>query len=148
MPIFLYADDVFSLTQQEVEELWSQTLKKTTSADEVVAVQCVSEEEIQRLNARYRKKDAPTNVLTFSYPDAENETSDTEEHDIALCMSVAKREAKERGATLRDYVALLLVHAFLHAVGMDHEESQEQARATIAFEQDILRASGFTPISL
>lgn len=120
------------------ERLWHAVHDHVGHADDDITVRVVDEEESRRLNLQYRKKDTPTNVLTFSYGDAT--------HDVALCMSVAQREANERGVVLRDYVALLLVHAFLHAVGMDHEQSAAAAEAMHAAEQVILKRAGFNAI--
>jgi probable rRNA maturation factor len=111
--------------------------------DDIVSVRPVSLEEITDLNARYRSKASPTNVLTFSYTDTV-----PYEHDIALCMDIATDEAKKRDIPLRDYVALLIVHAMLHAAGMDHEMSVEEDAKTRVLEQAILSECGFVPVAL
>ncbi len=128
-----------AFTTQEVELLWSKTIAYASHADDEVTVKIVSEDEIRRLNKEYRQKDAPTNVLTFSYG---------AEHDVAVCWSVVEREAGERDSTVRDYAALVLVHAFLHVVGMDHERSSEEAEKTHEAEQEILKRAGFTSLTL
>ncbi len=140
MPLHLQCED-FPLHKNEVALLWEATRAYTHCFDNTVTVQCVSAKEIQRLNRLYRNKDAPTNVLTFSY---ENEG----DHDIALCMDVADTEARERGIALRDYVALLVVHAVLHACGYDHEISDDSAELMRQSEQAILLSSGFVPHGL
>lgn len=140
MPLSLQSQQ-FPLTHTESENLWQHVRSATNVPDEDVALQVVDIEEITRLNKQYRKKDAPTNVLTFSY--------NTEgEHDIALCIEIATKEARERDIALRDYVALLLVHALLHATGIDHEESEEESMRMQALERDILLSCGFVPQAL
>jgi probable rRNA maturation factor len=129
------------LQPEEVERLWQETIRIRTSLDAQVNIKCVSEDEMRTLNKQYRQKDAPTNVLTFSYPSTSS--GQVGEHDIALCLPVAEQEAAARGVGLRDYVALLLVHAFLHAAGMDHERSEAEAHTTEQLEREILRAVGF-----
>lgn len=133
------SDASIPLTSDEVHSLWQETIRYRHAPDNQVNIRCVSEPEIQRLNKLYREKNAPTNVLTFSYED---------EHDIALCLPIAKREAIERGVHYRDYIALLLVHAFLHATGMDHEKSLQEAKDTHTAEEVILQRCGFPQISL
>lgn len=130
----------------EVERLWQETIRARDFPDETVNIKCVSPEQMRTLNKQYRGKDKMTNVLTFSYPSTGS--GQASEYDIALCLSVAEREAGERGVSLRDYVALLLVHAFLHAAGMDHERSYEEARDTEQAERKILQAAGFQAASL
>jgi probable rRNA maturation factor len=140
MPCQVQCDD-FVLTDKEVATLWELTRGETVFSDDIVSVQCVSAEEMKRLNFEYRKKDSPTNVLTFSY-------NEDHEHDVSLCMDVAEKEAQERGDTIRDYVALLLVHAFLHVCGMDHERSLGEAKKTEDIEKKILSTAGFVPQAL
>ena len=105
-----------------------------------VTLRCVDIDEITNMNATYRHKNSPTNILTFSY--------DENEHDIAICMNVAKDEAKERGVGLVDYVALLVTHGFLHALGMDHEASDEEELKTEELEKQILTVTGFSAVTL
>ncbi len=135
MPVHLQCDDMV-LTEEEIVALWQQAITFFRHADEEISVRCVSQEKIRSLNAIYRLEDRPTNVLTFSYGDGI--------HDIALCMEVASREAEQRAASLRDYTALLLVHAFLHALGLDHERSAEEAEKTAQAQRDILHRAGFS----
>lgn len=142
MPVQLQCEN-FVLTDEEARRLWDETIRYRDFLDDEVTVRCVSEAEIQRLNQQYRGQGKPTNVLTFSYTDEERGG-----HDIALCMAVAEHEAFERGAEVRDYAALLLVHAFLHATGMDHEHSKAEVKATEAAEQAILKQAGFAADTL
>ncbi len=131
----------FPLTNSQVKSLLDHSCKSLKlEEDGIIAIRCLSPSEIQRLNQTYRDKDTPTNVLTFSY--------DEKEHDIALCMDIAVQEAKERKVAIIDYVALLLTHAFLHVLGMDHERSSEEDAQTQFLERNILQECGFIPTSL
>jgi probable rRNA maturation factor len=140
MPLSLQCEN-FPLTDTEVNNLWQSVRTHTTFPDEHVALECVSKEEITRLNHQYRNKEAPTNVLTFSYG------SDAE-HDVALCMEVATEEASERDIAIRDYVALLVVHALLHVCGVDHEQSETESIRMKTLEQEILLSCGFVSQAL
>ena len=139
MPVEIHCKNIV-LTPEEVTALWRATIEYCGMSDDVVGVQCVDENEIAQLNATYRKKNKPTNVLTFSYGEGE--------HDVALCLPVIEREAVERSLALRDYTALVLVHAYLHVCGMDHERSQEEEEKTHVAEQHILKETGYTSIHL
>jgi probable rRNA maturation factor len=139
MSVLIQCDD-FKLTLEEVKSLAEAACSVQGIEEQRVTVKCVTEEEIRRLNKEYRKKDNVTNVLTFSYGD--------NEHDVALCLEVAKREVDEKKIILRDYVALLLVHAFLHVCGMDHERSEEEAKEMEQKEKNILSKAGFKVNSL
>jgi probable rRNA maturation factor len=119
--------------------MWVKTIKYRQYPDETVTVRCVNRAAIQALNKQYRGHDEPTNVLTFSYDG---------QHDIALCVEVAATEATARQLSIRDHVAHLLVHAFLHATGLDHERSVRQSDQARQAEEHILRRAGFEATNL
>ncbi len=130
------------LMQEDVQSLWDAVREKTGYQEQdQVSIQCVSEDKIRLLNKQYRSKDAPTNVLTFSY-------GDNEGHDIALCMSIAVSEAADRKVDIRDYAALLLVHALLHAAGLDHDHSAQEDARTKEYERAVLTRCGFVSQAL
>ena len=133
MPVFVQCNG-FPLSDEEVAGLWRETTTLRQYPDELVTVCCVTEGEIKRLNKQYRGREEATNALTFSYDG---------EHDIALCLAVAKREALGCNVSLRDYGAWLLAHAFLHVTGLDHERSADEAVAVEQAEVDILKVTGF-----
>lgn len=124
----------FCLSQDEVDGLWRAVREQQEIRDDVVTVRCVSQAEIRALNKRYRGKDKSTNVLTFSYEG---------EHDVALCLTVARGEAIAQSEDERDYVAWLVVHAFLHIAGLDHEANTEAAQKMSRAERKILVSRGF-----
>lgn len=125
----------FGLTREEVAVLWNLAREAGNMDDGEVVINCVDRQEIKRLNKLYRKSDQATNVLTFSYGDGK--------HDIALCCEVAEKEARERGADIKRYLAWVMVHAFLHAAGMDHERGDEEKLAMERTEKDILKKAGW-----
>ncbi|AKR43930.1 rRNA maturation RNase YbeY [Methylophilus sp. TWE2] len=102
-----------------------------------LAIRVVDEEEGKQLNASYRGKDYPTNVLTFPL---------TEEPllmgDIVICAPVVAREAKEQGKALLAHYAHMTVHGVLHLHGYDHE-IDAQADLMEAMEIAILQKLGF-----
>lgn len=144
MPVTL--DGVLPVNSQEAEQLWQAVRQQRMQADDVVTVRVVDPKESQRLKREYKHIDQPTNVLTFSYPHplpgkGEGKTT----HDIALCLEIAEQEAQAQSLLLRNYVAWLLVHAYLHATGLDHEVSAEAAQAMQALERTVLESHGFVP---
>jgi probable rRNA maturation factor len=54
--------------------------------------------------------------------------------DIALAHETCAREAAEKGVTLDQHAAHLIVHGLLHLAGFDHEISPEDAAAMEALE--------------
>ena len=99
----------------------------------------VGDDEMQRLNARYRGLDRPTDVLAF----AQREGAGGSLHldllgDVVISLDTASRQAAERGVTLRDEVRLLLAHGLLHLLGYDHERSRADARRMFAKQRRLL----------
>lgn len=148
MPVTIINPRALPLSEKQVERLWQATIAARHYGDEAVTVRVVSEAESRELNRRYRHKDAPTNVLTFSDTEGIPGVAAEPAHEVALCLAVTEREAGERTIALPDYVALLLVHAFLHATGLDHEASNAAAQEMVLAEQTILEKNGFSSASL
>ena len=89
-----------------------------------VSVYIVDETESQELNAQYRGKDKPTNVLSFP-ADIPEEVGVPLLGDLVICAPVVAREAQEQGKTLEAHWAHMLVHGTLHLLGYDHVEDDE-----------------------
>jgi len=109
-----------------------------------VTVRIVNEAESTTLNAGYRGKSAPTNVLAFvaatpPIPIAEQE--ERELGDLVICLAVAAREAREQGKQLSDHLAHLTVHGTLHLLGYDHLDDAE-AEGMEGLEQAVMTRLG------
>ena len=104
-----------------------------------VSLAFVSEDEIRNLNFSFRKFDKVTDVLSFPMLDikqGESTLADFESErepdgrlnigDIAICLDVAKRQAKNLGHSLKREVCFLALHGLLHVLGFDHIESQDE----------------------
>ena len=113
-------------------------IRHSLDIDGEITVRIVGDQEGQRLNREFRKKDYATNVLTFDYMQ-----SPVVMADLVLCAPVVAQEAREQGKTLQAHYAHLLVHGALHAQGWDHETRQEDAEAMEAHEIEIMQRLGF-----
>ena len=91
---------------------------------------------VQALNKRDRRKDKPTNVL--SYPSGEKAFLG----DVVLARQTVWREAREQKKTPADHLAHLVVHGTLHLLGHDHETSDADAERMEALERRILKRLG------
>ena len=108
---------------------------------EIVLLAC-DDARIARLNADFRGKAGPTNVLSFpSVALAPGESAPEELGNVAIAFDTCAREAAEQGKPFDAHVAHLIVHAALHLLGHDHEGDAE-AEAMEAAERRILRALG------
>jgi len=98
-----------------------------------LSVRFVSPREITALNARYRKKKRPTDVLSFSpvegsFPHPSTRREGFEWGDIVVCPDIARREAKRRGILPAEELVRLVSHGTLHLLGYDHATAAEEER--------------------
>ena len=93
-----------------------------------LSVRLTGDEEVRSLNAQWRGKDKPTNVLSFpllddaDLRDANVAGPELLLGDIIVARGVCVSEAAEKGLSLEDHAAHLLVHGTLHLLGYDHHE--------------------------
>ena len=101
-----------------------------------VAVALVTDAQMRRLNARHRKVNAATDVLSFG--------SLKEAGNLAIARGVAGRQAREFGHTLRTELRILALHGLLHLLGYDHEAD----RGEMAGIEERLRRRAGLPTGL
>jgi probable rRNA maturation factor len=93
-----------------------------------ICIRIVDETESAALNAAYREKHAPTNVLSFPAHLIDPESGLPLLGDIAICAPVVSHEAAEQGKSLDDHWAHLVVHGVLHVMGYDHAHPADAER--------------------
>lgn len=97
-------------------------------ADAQLALNFADDETLGRLNAQWRGKPKPTNVLSF--PAGPGMTPPDEPAflgDVILASGVTQAEAREQGKSWADHTAHLIIHGVLHLAGHDHETEEEAA---------------------
>ena len=100
--------------------------------------------ESARLNARFRGRAAPTNVLSFSAAAAAHTpvAGLRALGELVICPRVLSEEARAQAKTLRAHWAHLVVHGTLHLIGYDHQHRRD-ARRMERREIAVLRRLGF-----
>jgi probable rRNA maturation factor len=96
-----------------------------------LSVRLTGDEQVRALNAKWRGKDQPTNVLSF--PMAEGyELSDENVAgkelllgDIIVARGVCEREAAEKAMSVEQHATHLIVHGALHLLGYDHQNDAD-----------------------
>ena len=98
-----------------------------------ISVTLTGDDQVRALNARWRGKDEPTNVLSFPMADehdlgrANVSGAELLLGDIILARGVCEAEAAEKGVSVEDHAAHLLVHGTLHLLGYDHHDDRDAA---------------------
>lgn len=113
------------------------------AGDAHVTIVVTGDAYMRNLNRDYRKKDRTTDVISFAAREAPfpGERGGIEDlGEIYLCLNQAERQAEEYGVTLREEVARLLIHGYLHLVGYDHERSKRAATIMERKEASIMEA--------
>ncbi|HEY2037201.1 MAG TPA: rRNA maturation RNase YbeY, partial [Steroidobacteraceae bacterium] len=123
---------------------WAGTAIGRRAGGRELGVRVVGSTESRRLNARYRGKDKPTNVLSFppaSLPGRQG-VDLRPLGDLVICAQVVRSEARAQRKPLEAHWAHLVVHGALHLIGYDHEREQEAKRMERR-EIAVLRRLGF-----
>lgn len=98
---------------------------------------------VRTLNAQFRGKDKPTNVLSFPALDRFGEAGPQPLGDIILAQETIEREAAEQGVTAAHHLQHLVVHGLLHLLGFDHETDAE-AQEMEGIEIEVLASLGIS----
>jgi probable rRNA maturation factor len=107
-----------------------------------------SDAEIHALNREWRRRDTPTNVLSFPMLERGDLLALSADGppvllgDVALAHETCAREAAGKGVALQDHAVHLAVHGLLHLAGHDHESSTADAEAMEALETKALALMG------
>ncbi|MEO1658750.1 MAG: rRNA maturation RNase YbeY [Pseudomonadota bacterium] len=110
--------------------------------DRVVAALFTTDDEVRALNAEWREKDKPTNVLSFPaepVPGLPDEAQPL--GDLAFAYETCAREAEEKQVPLKDHATHLIVHGVLHLLGYDHI-GEDEAEVMETLETKILARLG------
>jgi probable rRNA maturation factor len=101
-----------------------------------LTIALADDKRVRALNARDRRKDKPTNVL--SYPSGGRGFLG----DVVLARQTVWREARQQRKTPSAHISHLVVHGTLHLLGYDHETSDADAERMEALERRILKRLG------
>lgn len=111
-------DDQYKVDKAFYLEKLQEMVKELEIEGDIV-IKLGGKEESQTLNAQYRQKDYPTDVLSFPF---EEELPDGFYlGDIFICFPTAEEQAKEGGISLERELLTLMLHGILHLAGYDHE---------------------------
>lgn len=132
----------------QIDELLTFAKKQENIEEEAeLSVTFVDKEEIQEINKMYRDKDEITDVISFALEEDEPEITGLDMPrvlgDIIICTDVAKEQADNYGHSFERELGFLALHGFLHLLGYDHMNEQDE-KEMFGRQEQILNAYGLT----
>jgi rRNA maturation RNase YbeY len=111
---------IINKTKEEIPSLPFLSLKnKILGKDYLLSIAFIDKKKSKEINRIYRKKNKPTNILSFPLSKKEGE--------ILICPSLVKTEIKKFERTFRELLGFLVIHGMLHLKGMKHSSTMERA---------------------
>ncbi|WP_144462885.1 rRNA maturation RNase YbeY [Siminovitchia fortis] len=148
-----FIDETDSVTEEQLR-LLEELLKLAAEMENVeggseLSVTFVTNESIKELNMAYRGKDSPTDVISFAMEEmgeGETEIAGVENlprmlGDIVISIEMAEKQAEEYGHSYLRELGFLTVHGFLHLLGYDHMNDEDEKRM-FKKQEDILKSYG------
>ena len=133
---------------KDIDENWlikigESICEKLLLSNVTISLIMTSNEYIKNINRDFRKKDTPTDVISFAYreepfPQAEEEIEEL--GDIYISLERALEQSVEYEVTLKEEVKRLLVHGILHLIGYDHETSPKDEETMRAKEDELFES--------
>jgi len=117
---FTLLNDVLSFTAE----------KEGISPNVELSISIVNNDDIRELNAMYRDKDEPTDVLSFEMnlpvDDLENAGIPLMMGDIIISLDKIKEQSDRYNHSFERELSFLVIHGFLHLMGYTHDNKEEE----------------------
>ncbi|GKV54327.1 endoribonuclease YbeY [Sporosarcina sp. NCCP-2222] len=149
-----YFEDETGTVGQDIEDLIRNLLNHAAEMEQLtghpeVSVTFMDDESIREVNAEYRGKDTPTDVISFALEEmGEGEVAIVAQDDmpvvlgdIVISVETAKRQAAEYGHDETREIGFLALHGFLHLLGYDHLNEEEE-KVMFGRQKEILSSFG------
>ena len=143
------------INEKRIRNILKVFLNRIFDSQIGISILITNDAEIQKLNKQFRKKDYPTDILSWTYGAEEGrmvvpEMNESHEENIAGEMAVSaehvSKQASENGWDFETELIRLLAHGCVHLSGLDHEESEKQEREMLELEIQLLKDVGLKNI--
>ena len=142
------------INKKRIRNILKEFLNRLFDSQRGISVLITNDAEIQKLNKQFRKKDYPTDILSWTYDVWEGEAgpklNESQEGNIAGELAVSaervSKQASENGWDFETELIRLLAHGCAHLAGWDHEESEKQEREMLELEIQLLKEVGLKNI--
>jgi probable rRNA maturation factor len=106
---------------QPLQQFYERVRVELGFAPESVTIQLISDDTMAQLNQTFRKKQGPTDVLSFPANGARPSQGADYIGDIAISPETARRNARRFSRSLPVEMRILILHGMIHLAGFDHE---------------------------
>ncbi len=155
--IQIVCDQLFEglINEKRIRKILKDFMNLLFDEQRGISVLITNDAEIQKLNKEFRKKDYPTDILSWSYDSLKAEIEglemkESQEENIAgeLALSAERitKQASENGWDFETELIRLLAHGCVHLAGWDHEESEKQEKQMLELEIKLLKDVGLNNI--
>ena len=134
MPVRLIVEDgpYAGVSRADVARRARAMLEAIQMKDRELSILLTGDNQIQKLNRIYRRKNRPTDVLAFSQHEGElGDRADRLLGDVVVSIPTARRQAEARNRDLVSELTMLLAHGLLHLLGWDHETPAKDRRMQV-----------------
>ncbi|MCH1624975.1 rRNA maturation RNase YbeY [Fredinandcohnia quinoae] len=147
-----FIDEVGEISDEECQKI-NELLQVAAKMEGIISetelsITFVDNDRIQEINRDYRDKDQPTDVISFALEEmGEGEMEiigldmPTILGDIIISIPRAREQAEEYGHSFMRELGFLAVHGFLHLLGYDHGNTEEE-HEMFSKQKEILEAYG------
>jgi len=112
-----------SCLKDKLQSIVSLIFREEGLVDSEINLRILDDEEMKKLNYKFRNKNLTTNVLSFQSDDISIKHTKNI-GDIAISSEYVEREAVEEGKTFEDHMIHMLAHGVYHILGYDHESDE------------------------
>jgi probable rRNA maturation factor len=131
MPVRLVVEDgpYIGVSGADLARRARAMLDAVQMANSELSILLTGKDQIRELNRLYRKKNRPTDVLSFSQREGElGDRAGRLLGDVVLSVPTARGQADARGCDLVSELTMLLAHGLLHLLGWDHDTPAKHRR--------------------
>lgn len=145
--------EIFNETEEEIKDIeilkplleYARGIENLKDTELEFSVIITDNKRIHEINREYRGIDRPTDVISFALEDSEDINIENYRilGDIYISIDKVKEQALAYGHSETRELAFLTIHGFLHLLGYDHMEPEEE-KIMFAKQEEILNGFGIT----
>ena len=145
--------EIFNETKEKIEDIkilkplleYARKYENLEDTELEFSIIIVDNKRIHEINKEYRNIDRPTDVISFALEDSEGVEPENYRilGDIYISIDKVKEQAAAYGHSETRELAFLTIHGFLHLLGYDHMEPEEE-KIMFAKQEEILNGFGIT----